>query len=360
MSAIFTLGAVAIIYGGGQVPPANLITGLIAETLINMNYVVYGVHKSFMGMADSTCYERFDALKAKQIQTQIGTYLATCRKVEPDSDEYFEKIFNELRKRAIHTLIIPGGDGSSRAAAAFLKKMREKNYPFRILFIPCTIDGIENSDSIGLDSAVQLTYKHIQFIIANAFATYKHGFETGRIAIIETQGRNRNDISYYASKMIAESGIKDFHFIPAAYKWSVVRELEFLNTVKKEFAVIIPEGARPIERYWDAISGKGPGSKLENMIVASKYKEVNLNEIGYLGQTCDVSAGDKKKCEIWVKFLEKILRQTEGKWDSYALIMNPQGLLETMPIEDFAAATNSDVAIPLTEEQQKEMRNFLP
>lgn len=356
------LGTVAIVYGGGQIPPANYITGLIAEMLLNLGCTVYGVHKSFMGMADASNYELLDSAKSVCIKYEVGTYLGTCRGVNPASDEWFERIYRCIKTNGIHTLIIPGGDGSSRAMSDFYRRIKElhSGYRINILFIPCTIDGIEGSETIGLDSAVELTYKNTLFIAENAFATHRPQYPTGRVAIVETQGRNRNDISYRAVKRLAKRWDDDqMIYIPAAYPWSFPKLLHRINSVKREVLVVIPEGAKPIENYWEAISGKTPGAKIETLIKVTGRKEVNLNVIGYLGQTCDVVESDKSKCEQWVRFLEETIC-TLSAGESYALALVKNGDFERVSLLEFAAGTTSDVAIPLSRKEKEEVIRFLP
>lgn len=356
------LGAVAIVYGGGQIPPANYITGLIAEMLLNLGCTVYGVHKSFMGMANTSNYELIDSVKAACIKNQIGTYLGTCRGVDPASDEWFELIYQCLKAKGIHTLIIPGGDGSSRAMSDFFMKIKElhSGYRLNILFIPCTIDGIEGSETIGLDSAVELTYKNALFIAENAFATNRPQYPTGRVAVVETQGRNRNDISYRVVKRLANHWDDDqMIYIPAAYSWSFSDVLHRINYANREILVVISEGAEPIEGYWEAISGKTPGAKLETLITVTGKKEVNLNVIGYLGQTCDIVESDRRKCEEWVRFLEgKICSLKHGESCALALVKN--NFFEAVSLIDFAAGTTSNVAMPLSKKEKTEVIRYLP
>lgn len=358
---------IAVIYGGGQIPSGNIILGKMIEKLLKRgDLTVYGVHKSFWGLSDPSCYEKFSISKAKEIQGQIGTYLSTCRKVNPADDKWFFQILSNLKERDVKTIILPGGDGSSRAGNALSQRAREEGYNLQLVFIPCTIDGIEGSDTtIGIDSAVAESYRQVSLIIANAFATFNPTFLGPRIAINEIQGRNRNDIAVALMDQILEKGRIgkyyvddiDLIFIPAAYDWSYHKLIKRITSSDKETAIIVSEGAKPNEIYWDRTKGKGIGEKLENLIKEGAMREVNLNLIGYLSQSNDqISKEEEKKIQDWICFAVKSMNATN---ESIAIIKSGDEF-KSVPLKDFAEKTDSDSAIPLSEEDVIRFKKFLP
>lgn len=365
---VFMIGKnVAVIYGGGQIPSGNIVLGRMIERLLKRNLNVYGVHKSFWGLADPSCYEEFTLQQAKQIQDQIGTYLSTCRKVNPADDQWFHKIFSNLKERDVKTIILPGGDGSSRAGNVLSQRARKEGYNLQVVFLPCTIDGIEGSDTtIGIDSAVAESYRQSSLTIANAFATFNPTFMGPRIAINEIQGRNRNDIAVALMDQILEKGKIgkysvddiDLIFIPAGYDWSYHELIKRITSTGKETAIIVSEGARPREyMYWDSLEGKGVGEKLERLIKTDGMREVNLNLIGYLSQTNDqIFDGESKKIQDWICFAVKAMYSTN---DSIAIIKS-NGEFRAVPLKEFAGKTDSDRAIPLKEEEVTRFKRFLP
>lgn len=357
--------SIAVLYGGGQIPSANIVLGKLMEKLLKRgDLTVYGVHKSFMGLADSSCYEEFTLQKAREIQLQIGTYLSTCRKVNPSEDQWFEKIITNLKKRNIRTLMIPGGDGSSRAGNALRKRAKEEGYDLQIVFIPCTIDGIHGSDTIGIDSAVDESERHATLIMANAFATLNPKFLGPRVAIIEMQGRNRNDIAVNVMrKIIAKRKVGSYYipdinliFIPTGYEWSYYDLLNNVNSTGKETAIIVSEGAKPIQNYWDeALEGNSVGDKIRNLIKNGKIREANLDVVGYLSQSNDqISEEEMKKIQDWVSFAVKTMYKTD---ESIAVIKKND--FETMSLRDFAKETESEKPIPLSEDELVEFKKYL-
>ena len=355
---------VAVLYGGGQIPSANIVLGELIERLLGRGDLkVYGVHKSFMGLADSDCYEEFTLQKARDIKTQIGTYLSTCRKVNPTEDRWFPKTISNLKHMSIRTLKIPGGDGSSRAGSALEERARKVGYEIQVVFIPCTIDGINGSDTIGIDSAVAESERQASLIIANSFATFNPNFLGPRIAIVEVQGRNRNDIAVAVMKKIinkekiASYDINDIDliFIPAAYKWSYIQLMSRLEASGRETAIIVSEGAKPEEYYWESIDGLSVGEKFKNLIKQGHVREANLNIIGYLSQTNDHSDVEVKKIKDWIFFAIKSMYKTK---ESIAIIKTDD--FKTMSLKIFAAGTESEKPIPLSNEDSEKLKSYLP
>lgn len=358
---------IAVIYGGGQIPSGNIVLGKMIEKLLKRNLTVYGVHKSFWGLSDSDCYEEFSIPKAKEIQGQIGTYLSTCRKVNPAEDQWFYNIISNLKERDIKTIILPGGDGSSRAGDVLSQRARAYKDDLQVVFLPCTIDGIAGSDTtIGIDSAAAESYRQTSLIIANAFATFNPDFVGPRIAINEIQGRNRNDISVALMDQILEKGRIgkyyvddiDLIFIPAGYDWSYHDLIKRITSTDKETAIIVSEGAKPKEDIsWDSLEGKGVGEKLERLIKKGGKREVNLNVVGYLSQANDqISKEEAKKIQEWICFAVKAMYSTN---DSIAIIKS-DGEFKAVPLKDFAENTDSDSAIPLSDEDVVRFKRFLP
>lgn len=285
--------AVAAMYGGGQIPSANFLMGSLIESLISFNCKVYGIHKSFMGLSDKSSYELMSLCRSKLIQTQMGTYFETCRNVDPSSDQYYYKILKVLKDLHIHTLFVCGGDGSLRASSAFNHRCAIDNFKIKIVFIPCTIDGISGSKSIGIDSAVSESIRRVQCMMVNSFATLDPKLKGSRVPIIQLQGRDRNDILFDVMKRLEDNSFVgkynmsdiDIICIPTGYSWSFVKVINAILQSERNTAIIVSEGAIPTEKWWDAINGKGVGNKLSNLIDASNIRKSNFDSIGYLSQT---------------------------------------------------------------------------
>lgn len=333
---------VGVIYGGGQIPSANYVIGELIKKLLRMSIQVYAIHKSYMGLADSTCYEKIDdMLKACKIQKQIGTYLSTCRKVFPATDEWFDKIIMNLSKYGINTLFICGGDGSALGARDFQARCEEIGYKMKIIFIPCTIDGINGSLSIGLNSAVEESLRQTKMIAANSFATFDNKMRGARIAIVEIQGRNRNDIAVNVLKqIIADSSIAKFaiseiniKFLASGYKWSYTELINSVIATDMPTLILASEGAKPTEMWWDAISGDNISSKLTNLINATGIRKANCDVIGYLSQTNDfISSNEKNLIDMWTLKAIQEFERCLLSVGSTAIICDTDKKLKAVPL----------------------------
>lgn len=363
---------VAVLYGGGQIPSANIVLGKLIEWLISMNYIVYGIRKSYMGLADEEGYEKFILEKAQQIQSQLGTYLEMCRKVDPSSKEWFNRITELLKKFDIHTLFICGGDGSLRGATDFEAKCREIDFPMRIIFIPCTIDGINGSLSIGKNSAVAESIKRVEAMIVNSLATWDAGLIGPRVPIIELQGRNRNDILLSVCEWLAKKEyigrykVSDINIIclPAGYEWSYAKLMETIINAQKPSVIIVAEGAIPLEPWWEAISGEKVGHKLEKLINSIKVngnpiKKANPDIVGYLSQTNDIiSEQDIKRIDLWTLIAAQTLYLSDN--GSKAIVDIGKGP-EWIELQDLADKNpNSEETVPLSTEEWELIAPYLP
>lgn len=286
------MSVVGVIYGGGQIPSANYLTGEVIKRLLIAEHSVFAIKKSFMGLADDTCYEQIDFKKARKISKIPGTYLGMCRNVDPSTDMWFSKIIENLIKFEITTLVVLGGDGSSRGCFDFLKRCQKEKYQIKVIFIPCTIDGMNGTFTFGALDAIYETAHHIEMAAVNAWATFDYGKISSRISIVEVQGRNRNDIAVGALKKIITAGkIANYKlneieiiFLASGYTWSAERWLMHWTKTKRPVLIIVSEGAKPIEQWWNLFEGS-VGEKLEKFINTSGVVKSNLEKVGYLSQT---------------------------------------------------------------------------
>lgn len=331
---------IGVIYGGGQIPSANYVIGELIRKLLRINTQVYAIHKSYMGLADPTCYEKMDLPKACKIQKQIGTYLSTCRKVFSYSDEWFYDIIFNLTKYNIHTLFICGGDGSALGAKNFEARCKKSGFKIKIIFIPCTIDGLNGSLSIGINSAVEETLRRTKMMAVNSFATFDNGMKGARIAIVEIQGRNRNDIAVNVLKQliaelfIGKFGISEINikFLASGYIWRYTELIESVISTDMPTLIIASEGAKPSELWWDAISGTGVVAKLTNLVNATGVRKANCDVIGYLSQTNDfISNSEKNLIKMWTIVASQVL-ETSFDDESKAIICDSSKKIETVPL----------------------------
>lgn len=364
---------IVIIYGGGQIPEADPLMGKIISLLFQSGEFaeIYGVHQSYAGMENSACYEFLTKEKAMEIQEQIGTYFGTCRNYDPSSDENFPKILEQLKAHKITDLIVCGGDGSLRAARDLEKKLREANYCINIFWIPCTIDGIEGTESIGTKAAVLQTYERSIFVAANAWATFDHGLKGPRVAVVEIMGRNRDTILCGAIELIKCAGkIGKFNLdeirlyaLPSDHEWSVEDLVTEVNKSEVPGLIMASEGAKPKEKWFSLIDvTNGVAKKIAALIDIEKQKRANADIIGYLSQSnsfgleCDVILDDFMP---WIKCLEEAIGKSFSYTEAKAIIKN-NNVCSIVPLTDIAKLNpNSKEIVPLSDKDKEIVNEFL-
>lgn len=356
-----------ILFGGGQIPEANYLMGSLIEGILETsNGAVFGIKASYMGMAKKEDYERMTVEKARMIKNQSGTYFGTCRNFNPASDENFPKILSQLKAHGIHKLYFCGGDGTSRAGDEFDKKLKESGYEVSIYWVPCTIDGISGTESIGKESAVAESFKTANNIAMNAWATFDYGLKGPRVAVVELMGRNRDDILVATMKKIVSKGeIGNYKLdeillkaIPSDHSWSIDDLLDLVNASEKPTMLLASEGAVPREFWFEMLTVKGVANRITAVIDRKKVKRANADVIGYMSQTNEESKKFHKKVDSWVK--ETIRLSTFPHMDAQAIVKNGNKF-STYPLAEIAKLNpNTKKIVPMSEEDKKFLFPYLP
>lgn len=139
-----------------------------------------GIEEGLQGLIDG----RFRALDSREVlrwSRRGGTELGSSRVA--DFPQYLETVKQKLEKEDIDALVILGGNGSARAAAALSGKVRTA-------FLPATIDNdvIDSDSSIGFDTALNSAIRLADGIrdsadsIPRLFALETLGGDTGFLA----------------------------------------------------------------------------------------------------------------------------------------------------------------------------------
>lgn len=363
---------VAIMYGGGQIPEANSLMGEIATLLLRRKEFgnVYGIHQSYAGMANEKCYELLTEAKVSVYEDQIGTYFGTCRNFDPSSEENFPWILQQLKAHDIHALIVCGGDGSLRAARDLEKKLKEANYFLTIIWLPCTIDGIQGSKTIGTKAAVKQTYERTIYVAANAWATFDCGLNGPRVAVIEAMGRNRDTILCGTIDLIKKEGkigkfkLEDIRLIaiPSDHEWSVEALVKEVNKSEVPALIMASEGAFPKEKWFKLIDvTNGVAKKIAALIDIEKQKRANADVIGYLSQSNSFGLECREIYEDflpWIDCLKKEIANFASYSEAQAIIYD--GGVHCVPLTYMADLNpNSKAIVKLSEEDKEILKDFL-
>ena len=169
---------IGVITSGGDAPGMNACIRAVVRDAVNEGIEVVGIRRGYTGLLLNDMVKLTRRSVANIIQ-RGGTMLETSRCDEMKTEEGRKTIIENIEKEHIDGLIVIGGDGSFRGAAALSEESNIK-----IVGIPATIDNdIYGTDySIGFDTAINTALEAIDRIRDTA-----HAFE--RIFFVEVMGR---------------------------------------------------------------------------------------------------------------------------------------------------------------------------
>lgn len=244
-------GNAIIIHGGGLVDPSKYVLLRLAKTLSKKRVYdsIFIGHFSFEALLNPSYVSRYDESLEELVKDKRGTYFGTCRGIDLCDPILFDQAIMYLKEANIRTIIVAGGDGSSRQVAetsnAFLRKGINIIFP-----IPLTIDGINGGLSIGINEAVKESIRQIENISSTALQTRDNG--AFGVAMVEIQGRNRDDIMANVLKdFCSRQKISDWNLsevflrvIPANFETDEDKLVNEINQSSKRTLVLISEGAK--------------------------------------------------------------------------------------------------------------------
>jgi 6-phosphofructokinase 1 len=136
----------AILTSGGDSPGMNMAIWRATTALQELGWQVLGVREGFAGLLRGD----FISLESSEIMRYTrsgGTFLASSR--DPDFGSKIPEALSRLEQAGITHLLVLGGNGSIRGAAALASA------GIQVIGLPATIDNdvAGSEDSIGFDTA---------------------------------------------------------------------------------------------------------------------------------------------------------------------------------------------------------------
>lgn len=234
---------IGVLSSGGDAPGMNAAIRAIVRTGIYHGMEVFGIMRGYQGLIENDIVPMHSRSVANIIQ-RGGTILKTARSKVFLEPEGRKKAYENLKVLGINGLVIIGGDGSFRGAAAF---SREFDIP--CIGLPGTIDkDIAGTDfTIGFDTAVNTAVEAIDKIRDTADAH-------DRLFIIEVMGR---DAGYIALHSGIATGAEN---------------------------ILIPERKTDLNELINSLQEKERRKKLVNMVVVAEGDEFGANEIARIIQ----------------------------------------------------------------------------
>lgn len=300
-----------IIHGGGLVDPSKEVIREIAYGLRRQK--VYGRiflgKYSFMSLYDSSLWLTYDEKLDSDLKAMRGTYLGTCRGIELSNPSLIDNSLKCLREGNVKTIIVCGGDGSSRNCSEIADKFQ--NYGINIIFaVPLTVDGINGGFSIGINQATKESIRQIENLVATSLETRDNGEFS--VVAVELSGRNRDDIlahvlqHFWRRGHIAECKLTDMllRVVPANYEINKEALIKEIKTSKKRTLVLVSEGAK---------------FKTDTLGILVENRKVRTLRIGHVVQSNGMTTKkDMKSYSEWLTDVVKIIAEKPNT--SYCIV----------------------------------------
>lgn len=324
-----------ITHGGGLVDPSKHVLMRLGENLSKQKLFdkIYIGQYSFESFYTPEFLKEYNSTLEKGVKDKRGTTFGTCRGIYLNDPILFNKSIQCLKEHSIKTIIIAGGDGSSRQVAEISDKLKE--HGINIIFaIPLTIDGINGGESIGITQAVRESVRQIENIVSTSLETRDEG-KFG-VVIVELQGRNRDDImakvllGFLKNKKVADIELSNLllRVVPANIESDYNKLIKDVNISSKQTLILLSEGAK---------------IKLSEL-KAQINRKVRSLIVGHPSQSNNMTTqADLAEYNVWI---DKASAYIGSKHDnSYCLVKYQDSIWEA-PIDYYAVNNPRDNQTP--------------
>jgi len=181
------LKRIGVLTSGGDAPGMNAAIRSATRTALYHGLSVVGIYRGYQGLVEGDMFEMSSRSVGDTIQ-RAGTMLRSARCPECESYEVQKRAVENLAASGIDGLVVIGGDGSLRGAAALSK------LGVPTVGIPATVDNdIACTDySLGFDTAVNTAVDAITKIRDTASSH-------GRNNVVEVMGRDTGHLALAAA-----------------------------------------------------------------------------------------------------------------------------------------------------------------
>jgi 6-phosphofructokinase 1 len=224
------VNTIGVLTSGGDAPGMNAAIRAVVRTALAEGINVKGIRRGYLGLLEEDIFE----MKSKNVSDIIqrgGTILYTARCPEFVLPERQDEAAAICRKHGIDGLVVIGGDGSFRGAAALAKR------GINTVGVPGTIDlDISCTDyTIGFDTAINTAVETIDKV-RDTSTSHE------RCSIIEVMGRHAGHIALWCG---IANGAEEI-LIAERYDYDEVKIIKRINkrreTGKKHYIIINAEG----------------------------------------------------------------------------------------------------------------------
>ncbi len=330
-----TFGKALLFHGGGLCANSNRYLSRLAVELTEKKIfdgVLMGFYSFECLVKPDENIKEWSALLQDQAEHAAGGFYGTHRCVNLADPETQKIALETCEKMGIRWIFVAGGDGSSRQVAEVAEAFEARGIHF-CLPIPLTCDGIEGGESLGVQPAAEVSFKVIEQICATNLQTKDgDGFS---VAMVEVQGRNRDDILANVLKKVADAktlgGIPtadiDIFWLPANYPWSLDVLFNRIVGVQRRTLILLSEGAA---KQYDLKKKKDIKAMLDCQ------RKTRYTSVGYLCQMSDcithLEANTIRQCISTA--IPLIVQEVTEEGKSFSLVY--QNLYSTPEVYDIA------------------------
>ncbi|MDD3337546.1 MAG: diphosphate--fructose-6-phosphate 1-phosphotransferase [Lachnospiraceae bacterium] len=207
---------------------------------------LYASAHGIVGVMEGKLYDCFaeEEGQLELLKETPSMAFGSCRyEVREDTDIDYEKILDTLKRFQIYYIFINGGNGSAAAGLRLYQYLTGKNYEFRLMVIPKTVDN----DIAGIDHAPGFpsAARHVVTSIAELVHDM-HTYDTELIMVAEVMGRNTGFLAA-ASLAAGETGYgPDLIYVPEVVfdPEQFIQDVRNVLERKGKCFVVVPEGVR--------------------------------------------------------------------------------------------------------------------
>lgn len=314
-----------IIHGGGLVDPSKIIMMRLANNLKQDQVYdrIYLGRYSFESLYTPEFWLEYNWRLVETLKDKRGCFFGTCRGIDLTDPILCQKAIQCLKEKDVTTVIVAGGDGSSRQVAEISDTFMKEGINF-IFAIPLTIDGINGGDSVGMKQAVRESVRQIENIVATSLETRDNG--SFGVVMVELQGRNRDDIiasvlqTFVKNRSVADCNLQDIllKVVPANIETAEDVLAYEINQSTQRTLILISEGAKiKMRTFADQIERK-----------------VRSLTIGHLSQSNGMTTkADEHEYGLWIDQITSIIEKSPDECFS---VVRQGHSYKKMPVDYYA------------------------
>lgn len=177
---------IGVLTSGGDAPGMNAAVRSVVRTALSHGVEAIGIERGYEGLLEGA-FRRLDVGDVGGVLDRGGTFLGTSRSERFQTPAGTDEAADRLKREGIAGLVVIGGDGSFKGAAALAER------GIKVVGVPGTIDNdIAGTDTcIGFDTALNT--------VADAVGKVRDTASSHeRTFVIEVMGRTSGNLAVYA------------------------------------------------------------------------------------------------------------------------------------------------------------------